>query len=100
MGKKLIIILCGIIILVLILLNFSGAFFFLNDYVNTPDKSCNVDTDCMNKVTTCSYCDCGEAVNKNWKEFCPFPNVPMHLLCKTCQGDFDLKCVENKCENV
>jgi hypothetical protein len=93
------------VILILLLLNYSGAFFSLNKYfTGTPDKTCAVDSDCALKGTTCGYCNCGDAVNKNWDVSCPFKRNPhIQVLCKMCPSpniDFDIKCVDNQCQRV
>jgi hypothetical protein len=92
------------VILLLILLNYAGAFSSLNKYLSgTPDKSCTIDSDCVLKITSCDFCDCGDAVNKDWTVFCPFRNPPMQVLCKMCASpnhDFEVKCVENQCQRV
>lgn len=104
-----------LIILVLIVLSFILNSFgaittgsSLNDPLNrliagTPDKSCNVDSDCVIKSTRCSPCDCGDAVNQRWYTYCPFPIAKIGIFCKPCATpgqDFDLKCVNNQCQKV
>lgn len=108
MNKKLkvALIIFGILI-VLVFLSFTGFSNVLNNPLNrliagTPDKNCNVDSDCALKKTTCGVCDCGNAVNKDWNRFCPFPNLEM-VYCKMCASpgyDFDIKCVSNQCQKV
>ena len=92
------------IILVLLEMNNFGKFYSLNRYFNkNPDKTCAVDSDCVLKRTTCSYCDCGDAVNKYWNSFCPFKKIPMGVMCKMCPSlnrDFEVKCVENQCQRA
>ena len=105
--KKSIILIIGLIAFVLILNNF----WFLT-YINysannliasTPDKRCNVDSDCVVKSTYCSACDCGDAVNKEWTKYCPFEVTNTHIACKPCGSenyDFNVSCVENQCTRV
>lgn len=76
MNKNKILIIVGVLVFILIL-NFIGFLSFLNKPLNTlvagtPDKSCNDNSDCVIRDTTCEICDCGEAVNKKWESFCPF----------------------------
>jgi hypothetical protein len=88
-------------------LNFIGALAILNQPLNSliagsPDKRCNVDSDCILRDTICHTCDCGDAVNKNWYPFCPFLDTAKYL-CKMCASpnyDFEIKCVENQCQRV
>jgi hypothetical protein len=108
MNKKLKIalIISGILI-VLVFLSFTGFYNLLNSPLNrliagTPDKDCNADRDCALKDTNCQACDCGDAVNKDWNKFCPFPNFEM-VYCKMCASlgyDFEIKCVNNRCQKV
>jgi hypothetical protein len=88
----------------LVVLNYAGAFSSLNKYFSgVPDKKCTMDSDCVLKDTTCGYCDCGDAANKDWNVLCLFRNPPMQVLCKTCPSpnhDFEIKCVENQCQRV
>ena len=103
---KVALILFGILIL-MVFLSFFGILNILNTPLNSivagnPDKNCNVDSDCALKKTRCAICDCGDAVNKNWNTFCPFPNLE-RLYCKMCASpgyDFDIKCVSNQCQKV
>ncbi len=92
------------IILLIAVINYLGVLSFLNNYVSgTPNKSCMVDTDCVLRSTTCGYCDCGDAVNKDWNVFCPFRNPPAQVFCKMCPSpnlNFEIKCVENQCQRV
>ena len=92
------------IILFLILLNYSGELSFMNNYLSgTPDKTCTIDSDCAIKRTTCGYCDCGDAVNKDWNVFCPFRDAHLGVLCKMCMSlnyDFEIKCVQNQCQKI
>jgi len=109
MKKELIIalVILGLIGIVM-LLNFLYILAFLNMPLNylvvgAPDNSCNEDSDCVLRVTTCSPCDCGMPVNKEWTKepFCPFRKPP--ILCKMCPSpnyDFEIKCVENQCQRV
>jgi hypothetical protein len=96
------------IIIILLLIYFVLITFFsspVNNFLNrlvagVPDTNCNVDSDCAIKITSCFPCDCGsfEAVNKDWKAFCPL-KYPFIMLCKPCQG-YDAKCLENKCIKI
>lgn len=105
MDKKLKIglIISGVILFVIVL-NYSGIISPSNKYsTGTPDKTCTVDSDCALKRTTCGYCDCGGAVNKDWDIVCLFKNPPKRVLCKPCPSpnlDFDVKCIENQCQRV
>lgn len=106
-SKKILIaclIIIGLIVLVLIYLNSVGSLSFLNQPLNnliagSPDKSCNSDSDCVIKTTTCNICDCGDAVNKNWHSFCPFLDKSI-VRCKICTfpSDFGIKCIEGQCQ--
>lgn len=92
------------VIFLLVVLNYLGTLSFMNkNFVGKPDKTCTADSDCALKPTTCGYCDCGDAVNKDWNVVCPFKNPPKQVLCKPCPSpnlDFDIKCVENQCQRV
>lgn len=100
------IIISGVIIILLILF-FSGIILKLNYPLNhilagEPEKNCSVDFDCALRVTSCEECACGEAVNKNWRPFCPIPNNEK-IYCKKCpeEGrDILIKCVENQCQKI
>jgi len=103
---KIALIVIGIII-VLVILFFSGIISSLNQPLNNliagePDKSCNSDSDCTLRSTSCHVCDCGDAVNKDWKSFCPFPIYEM-VYCKMCASegrDFEIKCIDNQCQKA
>jgi len=106
MNQKLkVVLLIFSILIVLVFFNFSGLFSILNNSLNNliagnPDKSCNLDYDCVLKKTSCGVCDCGDAVNKDWNRFCPFPNFGT-VYCKMCASpsyDFDVKCISNQCQ--
>ncbi len=107
MNKKLRFILIIFAILVLFLfLSFSGLFNILNKTLNrfiagTPDKNCNIDSDCALKKTSCGVCECGDAVNKDWNRFCPLSYLVM-AYCQDCidPTSFDVKCVNNQCQKV
>jgi len=96
----------GIIALIVILSSI-GNLVLLNQPLNnliagSPDKSCNSDSDCVLMKTTCHPCDCGDAVNKNWHPYCPFPDNALYE-CKMCASpnyDFDVKCVESQCQRI
>jgi hypothetical protein len=104
---KIIVIIIGVILL-LTILSFIGIFSEINKNLNkwiagTPDKSCNIDSDCVIKKTTCGPCDCGDVVNKNWKRFCPLPDLQMiQVHCADCEPiDFwDIKCIDNQCQRL
>jgi hypothetical protein len=97
----------GIIIFLLILSSFYGFLGILNQPINSiiagnPNKKCNVDSDCVLRATTCSQCDCGDAVNRNWYTLCPFADKSV-IFCKMCatpNSDFEVKCVNNTCQIV
>ncbi len=75
----------------------------MNKYLaGTPDKTCTTDSDCVLKRTSCSYCNCGDAVNKDWEVFCPFRNPPIQVMCEMCPPPnyYEIKCVENQCQRV
>jgi len=99
-------IIIGLIILVAVL-NYIGVLVVLNEPLNTlvagsPNKNCNVDSDCVVRGTSCHPCDCGDAVNKNWYPSCPFPDTSKYF-CKMCESpvnDFQVKCIENRCQKV
>lgn len=69
-----------------------------------PDKSCRAADDCANKLITCSYFGCGEAVNKEWKTFCPLlkydssVSMDIEIICPREGLNFDVKCNNNQCE--
>jgi hypothetical protein len=71
-----------------------------------PDKSCNSDADCVIKLTTCGACACGDAVNKDWRVFCPFRSSLGNSKCMPCAtpndaGDAGVaRCVGNVCTIV
>jgi hypothetical protein len=102
MEKKTLVWIISIVLLVLI----AGFFVItmpdeINNILNKifagePDKTCNVDSDCVIKVTNCATCGCGEAVNKNWHSFCPLP-LNYVVMCKMCVQK-QARCIENKCE--
>ncbi len=97
------IILLAIFILVLLVFYVTGVFSFLDMPVNSiiagsPDKSCRIDADCVIKSTNCQICSCGESVNKNWNEVCPFKaGIAAQVNCKPCQF-YEAVCVNNRCE--
>ncbi len=110
MNKPLKIILITIgIILLLIFSYILGFWSFLNAPVNqvlygSVDKSCNVDSDCVLKQTTCEVsCACREPVNKDWKHKCFFAFKHPFSTCSLCGTpgyDFEVKCVNNQCERI
>lgn len=93
----------AIIIIAVLAVNLSGLWPFLNGPINhivagTPDKSCQIDSDCQIKPTQCGYCgDCGDAINKNWQQYCPFKNHYSTILCETCPP-WQVKCIEGQCQ--
>jgi hypothetical protein len=93
-----------IIVILALFLNQKGLLYFLNSPLNSiisgvPDKSCSQDSDCMIKDIDCDVCGCGDAVNKEWKSFCPFKK-PL-VLCEPCSSDISqAKCVDNQCTMV
>lgn len=97
MKKIFLVLIIILIIFLLFILIFPKS--YLNEPLNKivagiPDKDCNLDSDCIYLKTTCSYCDCGEAINKNWKPFCPFEYVRCDMACLPPK----VKCIENKCQ--
>lgn len=103
--KKIIIALIALIAAVIVLalvVNLSGSWPFLNGPINyivsgSPDKSCTQDADCLIKQTDCGYCSCGEAVNKDWQQYCLFPNHFVDVLCKPCSAG-QIQCVGGQCQ--
>jgi hypothetical protein len=95
------------IIVIITILNFIGNLARLNQPLNklivgNADKSCNSESDCVIRKTTCLPCDCGDAVNKNWHTYCPF-SYNAKYLCKMCASqnyDFYIKCIEGQCQRV
>lgn len=101
---KVVFIILGIVIVLVLLILFdvlSSLNTPINEFIaGTPDKSCNIDSDCTLKETTCELCDCGDVVNQNWERFCPFVSLKK-VQCKICASltnDFDIKCVDNLCQ--
>ncbi|MBW2970707.1 hypothetical protein KY320_00950 [Candidatus Woesearchaeota archaeon] len=92
------------IIVILFALNFIGALSYFNKFFSgAPDKSCITDSDCVLRDTSCGYCDCGDAVNKDWHVFCPFKRPKMRVMCEMCPAEgynFDIKCVNNQCQRI
>jgi hypothetical protein len=67
-----------------------------------PDRSCRQDSDCALRQTSCSLCDCGDAVNMKWERFCPLPDKET-VYCKPCASlgaDFQLKCADGTCQKT
>ncbi len=111
---KKVLLISGIIFVVLVLLIisiFQGAFFPVNKYLEysfagEPDKTCVTDSDCSFKSTRCPQsCSCGdetEAVNKKWGGvWCPFPSPPMFCgICDVIKFRLEVRCIENQCQRV
>jgi len=101
--RKILIIIIAVIIIAVFAVNLTGFWPFLNRPINylvagAPDKSCQADSDCKIKPTQCGYCgDCGDAVNKNWQQYCPFKSHYFIVYCKTCPPYF-ARCVEGQCQ--
>ncbi len=73
----------------------------LNSLISgSPYKGCNVDSDCVLKVTTCHACSCKDAVNKEWKLRCLIKSADVS--CKPCASSdqLDVKCIKNQCQKV
>ena len=93
------------ILILVIILNYSGALAPLNRHF--IDRTCTVDSDCTVIRTRChpNPCNCGVAVNKDWNGFCPFININVGV-CIQCplyeEGDEGpkVKCVNNRCKEV
>ncbi|OGY42337.1 MAG: hypothetical protein A2Y67_04390 [Candidatus Buchananbacteria bacterium RBG_13_39_9] len=106
MSEKIIILIIAIIIIAIFAVNFTGLWPFLNRPINylvagTPDESCLLDSDCKIKQTHCGYCgDCGNAVNKNWQQYCPFKNHYFTIYCEPCPP-LQVRCLRGACrENI
>ncbi|OGY42507.1 MAG: hypothetical protein A2Y82_04025 [Candidatus Buchananbacteria bacterium RBG_13_36_9] len=96
------IIIIAIVIIAIFALNLIGYWPFLNKPISylvagPVDKFCQTDSDCQIKPTQCAYCDCGDAVNINWKQNCPFKTHYISYSCKLCPG-LQAKCVANQCQ--
>ena len=90
-------ILMGVIILVVIMI---ATFWLLQP--NNPNTSCQQDSDCVLRQTSCQPCDCGSPVNKNWKPFCPTGTTPPGVICGPCQDpqQIQIRCIQNQCRQT
>jgi hypothetical protein len=103
--KKTVIIIIGAsasVIILALVVNLTGLWPFLNRPLNyivsgSPDKSCAQDSDCVIRQTDCGYCSCGEAVNKDWQQYCPFKTHYIDVLCKPCSAG-QIQCVAGQCQ--
>ncbi|MFH1711316.1 MAG: hypothetical protein ABH840_03320 [Nanoarchaeota archaeon] len=91
-----------ILIVGILIMNFIG-FYRLNEPLNkivagSPNKKCTEDSDCVLIWDSCFPCGCGNAVNKDWKPYCPF-DYPYAVSCEICPS-FNVKCVDNKCTAI
>ena len=74
----------------------------INDFFNRMkplDKSCKTNEDCVMKQVDCGICDYGskgDAVNKNYKPFCPLPHFRMQACPEAMPDWWGRKAV---CEN-
>jgi len=97
-----ILIIIGILLLIYPVLNYFGAFSFLNQPLNKivagePDKTCNQDTDCRVTWPICGSCEC-DVVNQEWRKYCPFRPLYYTLcLCPIIENNLTIKCIENQC---
>lgn len=112
--------LLGILSLILFIADVSGLFFGLNpDGPQTPDVSCEIDSDCKLHIhpewsycSQCRSCESAEldddhviAINKDWKPSCLFGKG--FVGCFACVGTIHgisfynitayVKCINNKC---
>jgi hypothetical protein len=120
--KKLIVGIALVVIIVIVLF-FSGAFSPLNNYFSNqiPDTSCKVDSDCdilrlpANNIYCTGNKDCRMfefnsteiiAANKNWRPYClPTPNLGAEIMCiggTRLPQDYmeHIKCINNQCTKV
>ena len=98
----------GIMVLILLIL-FHTFFYGFLSFLNAPlnnlfygqvDRSCNADSDCVLRSTTCDVsCACPIAVNKNWNHKCWFGYKYPTAVCEVCAFG-EPKCVNNMCELI
>lgn len=104
---------CGIILALLATLGYaSGVLFWLNKYVQYPDKSCTQDSDCKllsvgNICKSACPCESGAsagvlAVNRKWQPSCPFGRLRMstcpEFVCPVQELSQPVRCVNRQCE--
>ncbi|MEK6968464.1 MAG: hypothetical protein AABX51_07600 [Nanoarchaeota archaeon] len=120
MDRKIIAIFIIVPILAVLVLNFLGILYPLNNiFPQNPNTFCRIDSDCKPYVQEWNSCKsgCGScklydindneviAINKYWNTFCPFTKPKGSGFCPACiggiGGDFSsIKCIENKCQKI
>jgi len=91
-----VIIIIGILILIPHIFDLSPLNEPLNKWLRgEPKKYCNRASDCVIRPTNCSVCNCGDAVNKNWKPFCPFKSHKTQQECNC--PKYIVRCINHRC---